>query len=334
MKKETRFNNMNFYDVCTEDYPRLVNETDDSGRIQRAIDDCGGGVLYIPKGIYKISKMLEIKNFCSVHMHKSAILTAGEKMEYVFYYDGGDGFKNLIAENEDYNVFITGGCIDGKGLASCLCINNYHHFTLRDITLKNGKKFGLRLGDHGHGYELIANNVYCKCTMPGLAGNVGISTAESDSHYTDCIVIDYTTGFWVEKGGSNRFTRCHVWGGIIPPAAEGEDCEMLKDSVAFDICGDDTLLRDCYADTAKIGFRIKADVTMSGCAFYNNYRFKLNNVTAVQHISGRLSVMQCRFSKTCPDFTVYSGENKDLTWIGNVNPDVKCLYSTGEAFEY
>lgn len=330
---------MNFYDVCLEDYSRLDGENDDSGRIQRAIDDCKHGVLYIPKGNYKISKMLKIANFCSLQMHKSAVLTAAEKMEYVLYYDGGDGFINLIScgedgeENEDYNIFIKGGVINGNGLASCLCLNNYHHFTMKDITLLNGKRYGLKVGERGHGYELIVTNLYCKCTMSGLAGNIGIATAESDSHYTDCIVIDYTTGFAVENGGSNRLTRCHVWGGIIPPAKEGEDCEMLKDSVAFSIGGCDTLLRDCYADTAKIGFKIMGDATMSGCAFYNNYRFRLNDITAVEHVSGSLSVMQCRFARTCPDFTVYKGENKDLVWIGNINPDVYVMYSTGEKFD-
>lgn len=112
-------------------------------------------------------------------------------------------------------MFITGGVIDGNGMAGCLSINNYHHFTLKDMTLLNGRRYGLKVGDWGHGYELIATDIYCKCTISGLAGNTGIATAESDSHYTDCIVIDYTTGIAVESGGSNRFTRCHVWGAHI-----------------------------------------------------------------------------------------------------------------------
>ena len=331
---------MNYYDICLDDYRRLSGEVDDSGSLQRAIDDCPHGVLYLPKGHYHLSRMLVISNFCSVRMHKSAVLTAEAPMDYVLYYDGGDGFVNLISrgadgeENEDYNVFIQGGVINGNGMASCLSINNYHHFTLRDITLLNGKHYGLKVGARGHGYELIATNLYCKCTISGLAGNTGIATAESDSHYTDCIVVDYTTGFAVESGGSNRLTRCHVWGGILPPVQEGEECEMLKDSVAFSIHGDDTLLRDCYADTAKIGFKIMSDVTMSGCAFFNNYRFRLNHVTAIEHLSGSLTVMQCRFAKTCPDFTVYRGDHRDVTWLGNRNPDVRVMYATGETFDF
>jgi len=50
-----------------------------------------------------------------------------------------------------------------------------------------------------------------------LAGNTAAYLCGGDSHYTDCIVVDYTVGFR-NAGGSNRFTRCHVWGdeGVAP----------------------------------------------------------------------------------------------------------------------
>ena len=100
---------------------------------------------------------------------------------------------------------------DGNGLASCLMLTEFHHFTLRDITLRNGRKYGLRVQDYGHSYELVANNVYGRCYPPGLAGNVGISINGGDSHYTDCIMVDYTIGMEITSGGSNRRTRCHIW---------------------------------------------------------------------------------------------------------------------------
>ena len=52
--------------------------------------------------------------------------------------------------------------------------------------------------------------------MKGLSGNVGICSEQPDCHYTDCIVVDYTTGI-KDTGGSSRFTRCHVWGGTVAP---------------------------------------------------------------------------------------------------------------------
>ena len=58
--------------------------------------------------------------------------------------------------------------------------------------LHNGRKVGLDVSrwNGGHLYELIANNVYCKCTMKGLAGNVGVNVGVCDCHFTDVIVVD------------------------------------------------------------------------------------------------------------------------------------------------
>ena len=57
-------NNMN-WDICMTDYPRLAGETSDDKRIMRAVNDCAGGVLFFPKGIYEIAGMLTVDNACS-----------------------------------------------------------------------------------------------------------------------------------------------------------------------------------------------------------------------------------------------------------------------------
>ena len=45
--------------------------------------------------------------------------------------------------------------------------------------------------------------------------------------------------------GSNRLTRCHVWGGPVPPRSEGELPEMLIDSVNYVLSSYDAILTDC-----------------------------------------------------------------------------------------
>ena len=57
---------MDIYDICLSDYPRFPEETDDSPRIIRAIQDCPNGILYIPKGVYEIESPIVIRNFCSL----------------------------------------------------------------------------------------------------------------------------------------------------------------------------------------------------------------------------------------------------------------------------
>lgn len=320
-----------FCDVNLQDYPRLPGEMSDEKRIMRAAADAPGGVLYIPKGVYSIAQMLTITNCCSLLLHKSAVLKAVKEMDFVLFYDAAASYPDLEEcdghlvpsgdyDAEDWNLFVKGGVVDGAGLASCMCLNSFKHFTMRDMSLRNGKKYGLRIEEKGSmwTYELVAQNLYLKCTMPGLQGNAGISSNGGDSHFIDCIVVDYTIGFDLLGGGSNRLTRCHVWGGPIPPKNPGELPEMLIDSINFNIDSYDTILTDCYADTGKTGYRICQPTRMIGCSYFNNYTYLLDDVTVIDHVGGELLVSGCMLRKTSPKATLYRGDNQGVIWRDNL----------------
>lgn len=303
------------YDSSLDDFPRLGGENDDSPRFLRAVQACPSGVLYVPAGVYEVASPIVVSNLCSLLLHKSAILRAVREMEFVLTIDNRmqwDGRLRAPGMPEDYNLFLRGGQIDGNGLASCVFIFAHHHFTYADQTALNGRECGVRIG---HGYEMMATNVYCKTVMRGLAGNVGFDILGGDSHYTDIVVIDYTIGMRLAPGAwTNRLTRCHVWGGPVPPAHEGEPPEMLRDSICFDVREGCNLLRDCYADTGKTGFRIEApDTRMDGCFYYSNPTFKLDGIVCIRHVSGALTIEDMHFSKTAPSVTVYEGCG-DVTW--------------------
>ncbi len=319
------------YDVCLKDFPRYPNEVSDEARIMRAVEACERGVLYIPKGLYEIRSMIRITNACSLLLHKSAVLKATAPMPYVIWYDAASSYPGIIEkdghiqpsglpDSEDWNLFICGGVIDGAGLASCICLNSFKHFLMRDMALRNGRPYGLRIEEEGSmwTYELIAQNLYAKCTMPGLAPNAGISSRGGDSHFIDCIVVDYTIGFDMVGGGSNRLTRCHVWGGPIPPKAAGMLPEMLVDSVNYHLDSYDILLTDCYADTGMTGFLVKQNARLRGCSYFNNYEYRMDQVTVIDHRGGKLLVSDGFFRKTSPTAFLYKGSGRDLIWSGNM----------------
>lgn len=313
---------MNCFDFSLADFPRKASDEGDSERIERALECAAHGILYIPAGVYEITKTVAVKNLSSLLLHKSAILRAVREMDFILVYNAElQHNKELRTPDmpEDYNLFIRGGQFDGNGLASCVSLANYHHFTFADSTFLNGKLYGLRVDDFGHGYELIANNLYFKTVMRGLAGNIAVSTCGGDSHYTDCVAVDYTIGFELLPGaGANRLTRCHVWGGPVPTVAEGRPPEMLENSINFKICDGGSILRDCYADSGQTGFYIDTcDVRLCGCSYFNNPRFGLDDITIIRHIRGRLSVTDCRFAKTVPHVTVYSGATDGVLWRDN-----------------
>lgn len=313
-------------DVSVADFPRLPGETGDSARIMRAVDAAGkGGVAWFPHGEYEIDAMLVVSNSASLLLHKSAHLKAVREMPFVLEYFGrlmeaGNADSSGVV---DHNLFIKGGDIDGAGLAGCAHVMGLRHFTMADSTFRNGKGVGLQFGDPKlpraieGGYEIVANNLYFICSKPGLAGNVGLLTYIGDSHFTDIVVVDYTTGIRDMKW-SNRYTRCHVWGGIVKKAGTDKP-EMLENSVAFDLRGTDSVLTDCYADTAMTGFWLRNDARIFNCGYFNNWRFKMDNPTVFRHDKGRLIVTGGRFSKNSPSATLYvSGKDAGgLVWRDN-----------------
>lgn len=318
------------YDVSLEDYPRLPEETGDDARIRRAVSACERGVLYIPRGVYRIENMIRITNCCSLLLHKSAVLKAVREMPFVLFYDAAASYPDIEEcdghivpsadpDAEDWNLFITGGVFDGAGLASCLCLNSFKHFTMRDVSFRNGRKYGLRIEESGSmwTYELVAQNLYLKCTMPGLSPNAGISSNGGDSHFIDCIVVDYTIGFEMLGGGSNRLTRCHVWGGPIPPKQQGELPEMLVDSVNYLLDSYDIILTDCYADTGMTGYLVKQNARLRGCSYFNNYTYGMDGVTVIDHRGGSLLVSEGLFRKTSPHAFLYKGTGEHTMWSKN-----------------
>jgi len=312
-------------DANVGDFPRQTGEKGDSARILRAVEAAGkGGVVWFPKGEYAIDAMLVVSNQCSFWLHKSAHLKAVRPMPFVLKYFGRQLENNgNVGGFADHNLFLKGGDIDGAGLAGCAQLMGLRHFTLADTTYRNGKGVGLLLGDPSlprsieGGYEIVANNLYFICNIPGLAGNVGLHTNIGDAHFTDIVVVDYTVGIRDTKW-SNRFTRCHVWGGIVKKAGT-DTSEYLPDSIAFDLRGTDAVLDDCYADTAMTGYRVCDDTRIFNCGYYNNWRFKMDNPTVFVHAHGSLIVTGGRYAKDSPRSTLYvRGKTaKRLIWRDN-----------------
>jgi hypothetical protein len=283
----------------------LQGETDDSPRIARAVADAPEGQLYIPADRYYLASPIIITNKCSIEMQELTVLEAVKEMDFVLTWDGlSEDVETRTAQSR--NCFLKGGTIDAKGFASCLHLTNYWHFTLRDMSLLNGKKYGLRVGHDPGGVEIIANNLYFQCTQGGLAGNIALSTNHTDSHYTDIIVVDYTIGVEDLSGGSNRYTRVHVWVGAVRDYVPNSICYVLKGKTEDE---GEILLVDCYADTGTIGFDIYTHVRILGCAYYNNYDWiGLDDVLCIRNNTTKpVLIADSFFTKTSPKATFYKG---------------------------
>jgi len=319
-----------YWDRSVGEFPALAGETDDAPRLQRAVDASANKVLFVPAGDYKLAQTLVITNFCSVLMHKGARFLAEKPMDFVVRVNFSPVFK--ARDILDFGTFFKGGRIDGRGIASCMSIHGYIHFTLRDVCFHNGKLYGLRVkGDPGPGgAELNAFNLHFVNKEKGNAGNAAVRVSGCDDNFTDCWSMDYTIGFDIE-GGANFFTRCHVWGGVIGAPAPGEMPEYLKDSIGFKIRKNsgNVLLRDCYADTSTIGFLSEGwEVRLLGCVYLYNMGCiknvkpeKLDKMYVFKQPSGSMLVADGQVVKQHKPTVIYEGNGRarfrDIIYNGN-----------------
>ena len=149
-------------DKSLDDFPAFPGE-DAAARIQRAVNALPEGSLYIPKGVYRMSSTLMVTNRCSIELNRGATLRAEKPLEYVVKVDARPIWRT-------WNLFFNGGIIDGNGLASCMALDGFSPFYMRNVTFLNGKKFGLRVNGEAGGGGIFANDLYFRCTMHARAG--------------------------------------------------------------------------------------------------------------------------------------------------------------------
>lgn len=309
-------------DHSVAEFPRQSDEMDDTPRFQRAVDACyGGGLLTVPGGNYEFASTLYITNLCSVKMSPAAIIKAVKPMKWMVEIDcrwehnSASAPKDVYAHNT--NLGWTGGILDGQGIASCLALDNYAHFTMRDASFNNGRVYGLGVETKGRGYELMAYNLYFLTTVPDIEGNTAFWSYGGDSHYTDIVCVNYTVGIHLAGRGSDRLTRCHVWGTYVKPWKEGTVPDVLKESVAFRIDATDTVLRDCYADSSNIGF------------WLNGWEERLDGCTALAHarlLKEQIAIRQNRGSMWVDSFYPRRNSPKGKIWAGSENSNLSAMW--------
>ena len=295
--------------VLTE-FPRWSGETDDTPRFQRAVNAChGGGRLAVPAGDYVFASTLYVTNLCIVEMSPTAIVRAVKPMKWMveidcsWEYGGKQKPSDVYAHN--FNLGWSGGILDGCGLASCLALDNYAHFLLEKATFNNGRTYGVGIETKGRGYELIARDLYFMTSMPGLEGNTALWAYAGDGHFIDIISVNYTTGIHLAGRGSDRLSRCHVWGTSTRPIVKGQVPETLKESVCFRIDATDTILRDCYADTGNIGFWINGWEERMECCTYAGLNTLLQNSIVLRQNRGSISMSGFYPRRLAPSSTLY-----------------------------
>lgn len=78
---------------------------------------------------------------------------------------------------------------------------------------------------------------------------------------------------------------------------------------------------DCEGGVLYLGkglYEIAENARLIGCSYYNNYTYKMDDVTVIDHRGGQLLVSGCMFRKHSPNATIYKGDRSGLVTSDNL----------------
>jgi hypothetical protein len=213
--------------------------------IEAAIAD-GVKTIFFPAGEYPIIRPIRITKDNSFVLSKGTRIYADAPMAYMFDFNTDRPITSIYDLSKD--CFITGGTLDGNGLADdILRLNKYLHFTLDNIEFKNGIKRGLVTNDTGGmAAELMAKNLHFinTITTNATADNKAIVNLGTDNHFENIITVDWTVG--IHDKGNALIDKFHPW--ITHQS-------RIPNSIGFEIESNSTI-NEGFADTMKTAYKV------------------------------------------------------------------------------
>jgi hypothetical protein len=214
----------NFYDIV-RDFEAVAEEEDSRAKIQNALNaarDAGGGIVYIPNGLWNISGGLRIYSNTNLTLSPKAYirkLFAGGSMLW-----NGDNGASYPEYSGQRNITISGGIWDARATAFLTTPANIYSFahsqnlTIRDITFLNVG------GYHAIEINSTKNAFVENCRFLGFLDT-------GDRSFSEAIQIDgaFRQNVFGEFGAYDKticsdvtVSRCYFGPSTVPNVAEEE----------------------------------------------------------------------------------------------------------------
>ena len=196
-KENTKLLNDIHINICN--YPRLTNESDDTRRIQQALNE--NSKVYLPNGTYKVSKLvLNSNNFLYGESIKGVIIQGiDNNVDSVIYSDLTS--HDYVIENMTIkpSTDVVGILLDNQGELSQQDV----HPEIRNVVIVGGSKgLYVKSGVRGGKFDNV---------RPGDSREIGILMESTDSIFINCIVaLAQYDGFKITNG-NNTFINCKAF---------------------------------------------------------------------------------------------------------------------------
>ena len=192
-------NSLNDIHINIQDYPRLANESDDTRRIQQALNE--NSRVYLPNGTYKVSKLvLNSNNFLYGESIDGVIIQGiDDNVESIIYSDLTAHHYTIENMTIKSSANVTGILLDNQGELS----RQDTHPEIRNVIILGGSKgLHVKSGVRGGKYDNV---------RPGDSKETGIFMESTDSVFINCIVsLAQYNGFLVTNS-NNTFINCKAF---------------------------------------------------------------------------------------------------------------------------
>ncbi len=250
--------------VIVTDYITADGRTDVSGAIQQIIDDNPNRTIYFPDGVYLISRPIltpaEPTKSVALELSNYAVIKAVPEWshdEAMIRLGGKDPANNITTPGSNY--YLSGGVIDGSGVAKGISIDSGRETVIRDTSIKDVTtgihiKHGANSGSSDsdiHDVNITGNN---------RPGSVGVLVESCDNTFTNMRIGGVYTGFRI-RGQANSLRNIH-------PLYYGASDESYVSTCGFADEGGNNWYDFCYSDEFATGFICTGRSLYDNCYVY------------------------------------------------------------------
>ncbi len=248
--------------VIITDYVPANTGKDVADEIQKVIDENPRKTIYFPDGEYLISKPIctggHFSTAVSLDLANFAIIKATPDWssdEAMIRLGGKDRYFRINATGT--NNYISGGVIDGSGVAKGLSVDSGREYSIRNISLKfvtNGIHIKWNAEYGSNDSDIFNVNI----VGMGIKGSVGLLIEGSDNTFANMRIANFEVGVRC-SGGGNFLRNIHplyIYKDDNDFSHAGE-IEYL-DSIGFDDLSNGTWYDICYSDNFATGFRMQS----------------------------------------------------------------------------
>lgn len=242
------------YVVVTDTIPN-DGSADVSDAIQSIIDSNPNRTIYFPDGIYLISKSIctpaDPRKSVDLQLSNYAVIRAADNWsgEALVRLGGKDSYNDTHTPGSNYSL--TGGVLDGRGVANGVSIDSGRETAVRNVSIKNAV-IGIHVKYGANNSSSDADISDVNIIGSGGTDSIGIYVEGYDNTFTNIRIGNVYTGVHL-KSSANSLRNIHP--------LYYSDYTDYENSCGFLDEGGNNVYDFCYSDQFCIGFRTVGNIS-------------------------------------------------------------------------